>query len=110
MNPRLLLKWIPYVVCLVVFLSLLGARYDSKTGFTSVIRFGDLYAETRHPAIRAVPHAQETNSWGYDSQWYATLAVDPNLRNPELQNSLDAPSYRARRILFDLAPLSRTLS
>jgi len=40
------------------------------------------------------------HSAGYDGQFYAQIATDPLLRNPELDHAIDAPAYRARRILL----------
>ena len=36
--------------------------------------------------------------WGYDGQFYAQIALDPTLLDPGLDQALDAPHYRARRI------------
>jgi hypothetical protein len=36
--------------------------------------------------------------WGYDGQFYAQLALDPTLKHPSLEQALDNPNYRARRI------------
>jgi len=40
------------------------------------------------------------SQWGFDGQFYAELALDPLLRNPQLRLALDSPPYRARRILL----------
>ena len=37
---------------------------------------------------------------GYDGQFYAQLAVEPLLRDRRIDEALDTPPYRARRILF----------
>jgi hypothetical protein len=37
---------------------------------------------------------------GYDSQFYWAIALDPFIRNQEVINSLDSPSYRYQRIFF----------
>ncbi|MES1194457.1 MAG: hypothetical protein ABUL65_01095, partial [Opitutus sp.] len=39
------------------------------------------------------------HSNGYDGQFYAQIALDPLLRDPTLKGVVDAPVYRARRIL-----------
>lgn len=51
-------------------------------------------------ALDAAPRAGPT---GYDGQQYAALATDPLLRDPETAQALDAPHYRATRILVPLA-------
>ena len=40
--------------------------------------------------------------FGYDGQFYAALAADPFLRSPDTLKALDAPAYRASRILLPL--------
>jgi hypothetical protein len=50
-------------------------------------------------AFETVPRAGPT---GYDGQQYAALATDPLLRDPETVQALDAPHYRATRILVPL--------
>jgi hypothetical protein len=39
---------------------------------------------------------------GYDGQFYAQLALHPDLKDPNLANALDNPVYRARRIGLSL--------
>ena len=62
--------------------------------------FGDEFDAQALPAVRALPHVVYPDSWGYDGQFYAQLALEPTLRDPALLRALDAPSYRARRMLF----------
>ena len=59
---------------------------------------GDLVA---HPA--ALADAPRTGTYGYDGQYYAALATDPLLLHAETARSLDAPAYRATRILIPAA-------
>lgn len=40
--------------------------------------------------------------FGYDGQFYAALATDPFLRSPDTVKALDAPGYRASRILLPM--------
>jgi len=40
--------------------------------------------------------------YGYDGQFYAALATDPLLRSPDTLKALDAPGYRASRILVPM--------
>lgn len=61
--------------------------------------FGERYKDRLVPAIRNLPltfHAAD----GYDGEFYAQMATDPLLRNPDLDQALDLPQYRVRRILF----------
>lgn len=57
--------------------------------------------ERQHaPVLAEVPRS---TSRGYDGQYYAELAIDPFLTQPETAGHLDTPSYRARRIGTPLA-------
>lgn len=51
------------------------------------------------PALAGVPR---TSPWGYDGQFYATLATDPLLLKADTVRGLDNPAYRARRVLVPL--------
>ena len=48
------------------------------------------------PAFASVPIA---GPWGYDGQMYAALATDPFIQQLDTPQYLDAPSYRATRIM-----------
>ncbi len=89
-----------YVGALVLFVTSIARLYEPENGMTVLIRFGGLLEDQRLPAVRAIPRSIEEGSFGYDGQFYAQLAVDPLLRDPALGEALDAPAYRARRILF----------
>jgi hypothetical protein len=53
-----------------------------------------------HPApFDGIPRC---GRFGYDGQFYAALATDPFLRSPDTLKTLDAPAYRASRILLPL--------
>ncbi len=76
--------------------------------FVSATRYGGdlrallLIGEARyHPAaLDAVPRVGPI---GYDGQYYATLATDPFLRKLDTPAAIDAPAFRAERILVPLA-------
>jgi hypothetical protein len=53
-----------------------------------------------HPEVFAgIPRC---GRFGYDGQFYAALATDPFLRSPDTIKALDAPGYRASRILLPM--------
>lgn len=52
------------------------------------------------PAVRATTHAHNEQDSGYDGQFYAQMAVDPLLRDPDIDRALDNPGYRAHRVLL----------
>ena len=53
-----------------------------------------------HPdAFEGIPRC---GRYGYDGQFYAALATDPFLRSHDTVKALDAPGYRASRILLPM--------
>jgi hypothetical protein len=71
------------------------ARYQSD--IRALLCIGE---KVYHPAsFETVPRVVP---WGYDGQYYAALATDPFLRDPDTIRALDAPSYRATRIMVPL--------
>ncbi|HTL66776.1 MAG TPA: hypothetical protein VL200_03870 [Lacunisphaera sp.] len=91
-----------YWLSAALLLGLVLAKFDPVTGFTSLIRFGDTWQNKRLPVLQRLPIASAKGSNGYDGQFYATVALDPLLRDDELNEVLDAPAYRARRILLPI--------
>lgn len=60
-----------------------------------------------HPdALAGIPRC---GRYGYDGQFYAALATDPFLRSPDAVKALDAPAYRASRILLPMIAWCATL-
>ena len=89
-----------YLGAIVLFIVSMARFHEPKHGLTSLIRFGDQFHDQALPAVRAVPHHIMENSSGYDGQFYAQLAIDPLLLDPAIDDAIEAPAYRARRILF----------
>ena len=96
LNPRLL------VCAALVGLFLWNASqfYLPGKGFTYLIEFGQLEHDRYLPEVRAINHYELEDSHGYDSQWYAQIAMHPYLRDKALRPAVDSLPYRARRILF----------
>jgi hypothetical protein len=89
------------VAVVLLVLTVVASRWSSTTGFTALIRFGSDFSATRLPEVQTLPLAVVSGS-GYDGQFYAQLAVAPDVTSPALKTALDQPSYRARRILLPL--------
>ena len=89
-----------YGGAIALFVTSIAAVYEPETGLSALIRFGEHFEERLLPSVRTIPHAVVDDSAGYDGQFYAQLAMDPLLHDPALGDALDAPAYRARRILF----------
>jgi hypothetical protein len=83
-----------------VFVWSVAFFYLPGMGFTYLIQFGSKEHAKLLPEVRSVNHYEAPNSKGYDSQWYAQIAVSPHLRDPRLGRAVDSLPYRARRILF----------
>ena len=88
-----------YWIATLIIVVLVGAKFDRSTGFTSLIRFGETWAGRRHSSLQNRPVFTVANSSGYDGQFYAQIALSPLLNDAELDHVIDAPAYRARRIL-----------
>ena len=101
-NPYLLLR-LAYSATVVLFLWICTQFYIPGKGFTYLIRFG---TQRNVPAVipalgpGAINHYEEEDSYGYDAQYYAQIAMRPWLGNPALKRAVDSLPYRARRILF----------
>jgi hypothetical protein len=77
--------------------------YHPRTGFSSLIWFGDRFAAQRVQSLRDVPLYTFEQWDGYDGQFYAQVAVAGNPLNRELGTALDSAGYRARRVLLPVA-------
>jgi hypothetical protein len=88
-----------HLLASLLFAALVVAKFSPQTGLTSLIRFGETWQDRRHSALKSLPIATVPGSSGYDGQFYAQIALDPLLRSLELERVIDAPVYRARRIL-----------
>lgn len=85
---------------MVLFLWLCSQFYLPGKGFTYLATFGEKESARYLPQLRAINHYEIENSSGYDAQYYAQLAMDPNLSDPALKPAVDNLPYRARRILL----------
>ena len=82
------------------FLLAIAQFYIPGKGFTSFILFGGKPEMRRIKELKATSYYVEEDSYGYDAQYYAQIAVKPLLMSRDLQASMDNLPYRARRILF----------
>jgi len=86
-----------YLLLVVAFLRHLASFWMPLVGFSSWIQFGNQL----NPPLRMLEQVDffVFDGAGYDGQFYAQLACQPDLSNPELKTSIDNLPYRARRIL-----------
>lgn len=89
-----------YAVVVMGFLLTVATYYDRTTGLTIFLGLPANSHSYELPAVQAVPHTHDEVDGGYDGQFYAQMALDPLLRNPEIDRAMDKPGYRAHRILL----------
>ena len=93
--------WIAASVLVVVgFLATVARYYHPAYGFTAFLELPAATHDSELAAVREAPHYDHPGSGGYDGQFYAQLAVEPLLKDPDIDRALDNPPYRAHRILF----------
>jgi hypothetical protein len=73
--------------------------YHPGTGFTALIGFPAGH-DNEAPALREIPHYDYAGVGVYDGQFYAQRALDPLVRDPQVDRAMDLAPFRARRILF----------
>lgn len=93
-------RWLPYACVVGLFLGVVAQFYLPREGFTALVAFGQKRSATYLPELRATDFFAERDSDGYDAQYYAQIAMHPQLRDPVLKSAIDSLPYRARRILF----------
>ena len=81
-----------------LFLASVARFYHPGLGFSALLIISE--SDRKTATLRALPHYEYPAGNAYDGGMYAQLAMDPLLRDPEIDAVLDAPAYRARRILF----------
>ena len=91
--------WLIPLAATVLFSWSAWQFHDSRTGFSSLVAFGERMKPKWVAAIRDLPLSVEAGG-GYDGQFYAQMATDPLLRDPGTDSALDLAPFRARRILF----------
>src|SRR5215467_1634489 len=82
-----------YVALAASFVAHLRVFYHPPTGFSSLIWFGNWFAQWRLARLGDVP-IYTMDRDGYDGQFYAQIAVAGNPLDPELRTALDSPGYR----------------
>lgn len=96
--------WVFLLVGTAAFLQLLSTYvhvYSPGYGITKLIVMGHEFDQRGLAVYRATPkYMALSDRWGFDGQYYAQIALDPLLRDPQLKIALDNPPYRARRILL----------
>jgi len=96
-------RWRWFVIVILAFvhcLSLKGLVKERHLPIKTNLLIGQNLVGRISPEVDAgIPLL---SPWGYDSQFFWALSLDPLLRNNEIKNSIDAPPYRSQRILLPL--------
>lgn len=83
------------------FLASVARFYHPGVGFSALIQIPrSEHPNDKVPALAELPHYEWPPGYAYDGSSYVQLAMTPLLRDPAIDRALDAPAYRARRILF----------
>ncbi len=89
-----------YLAAVGCFIWSAALCYVPRKGFTGLIHFGGNPSLHRIRELGSVDYSVDKDTYGYDGQYYAQLAVKPLLRSRDLRVAEDNLPYRARRILF----------
>ena len=104
LNP-FLTRWLrfaprlAYAGLVALFCWIVVRCYLPGQGLTYLLEFGDRQHSHYLPELRAINHFELPDSYGYDGQFYAEIAMRPHLSDPVLASAVDSLPYRARRIL-----------
>lgn len=101
--PTQRLRWLWRALALAscaLFVASVAQYYHPQFGFSAFLLLTAEDENYQLPVLRTIPHFQYPRGEAYDGGQYAQLAMVPLLRDPAIDRALDAPAYRARRILF----------
>ena len=88
-----------YCTTVAVFIWLIAGYHLPGQAFTALLILGDRAEAHAIPQLRNEQPYVYPESYGYDGQYYVQLAMQPNLKDPALQQAVDNLPFRARRIL-----------
>lgn len=89
-----------YLAVLAIFAQAFASFHIQGKGFTYLVAFGSRQEERRVDALKGLNYYVQSDSDGYDAQYYVQIAMDPTLDDPQLKTAVDSLPYRARRILI----------
>jgi hypothetical protein len=87
------------LLAVACFLGLVARFWHPVYGFTVFYQLDAPNDDLKIAAFRTLPVYVHRDTGGYDGLYYAQLAHDPTLRDPQLPRAMDDFPYRARRIL-----------
>ena len=99
---RRAIRWV-YVAAVLVFLQSIRQYHHRNTGFTELIDFGDQFYEQSLPAVQGAPRYIFPRPYRSPDTTASSMPSSRSSRccaTARLDQALDTPQYRARRILF----------
>jgi hypothetical protein len=87
------------LVVTALFLASVARFYHPGVGFSALLEIPQGH-DYEIPALQRLPHFEYGPHDAYDGSMYVQLAMEPLLRDQAIDRAMDAPAYRARRILF----------
>ncbi len=87
------------LLAVAVFVALVARFHHPVHGLTVFYQLDPANDDLKITAFRTLPVFVHHGTGGYDGLYYAQIAHDPTLRDPELPRAMDNLPYRARRIL-----------
>jgi hypothetical protein len=85
---------------ILIFLWLVSRYWHPHYGFTQFLQSDQATSAVMLSDLKDARLYVNRDPGSYDGFYYAQIATDPALRNPELKTAIDNPGYRARRILL----------
>lgn len=96
---RIAYKGIYVLAILFILLKVYEYRHYNF-GYTILPHFSQHAHERAVDDLKRTEHYVSPGKHGYDGQYYAQLALEPQATGAEIERALDNHIYRARRILF----------
>ena len=84
---------------IALFLALVARFWHPVYGLTVFYQLDAPNDDLKIAVFRELPVYVHRDTGGYDGLYYAQIAHDPTLRDPQLPRAMDNFAYRARRIL-----------
>lgn len=91
-------KWLVLILICIIYIITWKGFIKNYLPLKKNVLIGEQLVGRVSPQID--PEIPLLSTWGYDSQFFWALAVDPLLRDTAIRKSIDSPGYRSQRILL----------
>jgi hypothetical protein len=96
---RSVISWVSFGLVSLLLFAILSTA-NPFTGLTWLVKFGDYFEPRALPQLRKIKHSELFDSWGYDGQFYAQMAIRPDPHDASIVKAMDDSPYRFRRIFL----------